>query len=220
MGEEFKGAEGAPSLAGAQGEAQPGGDAAKETPAPGLDGTGEKAADGDAEGVKGEKKAAEEKPQGAPEKYEDFKLPEGFEPVPELAESFSALAKELGMTQEAAQKAVDFYLERQKEEGAAALAKNEEFIDKLKAEAMSDPEVGVKWKGDAEKSVALALEKLGTPELKKVIAENPAMGCHVEIIRFFKRAGDLLREGQSVEARAGADAPSAADVLFGDMMKK
>src|SRR5574344_1751027 len=41
-----------------------------------------------------------------PEKYEDFKVPEGFN-APQ--ESFKTFAKELGMSQEKAQKTIDYY---------------------------------------------------------------------------------------------------------------
>lgn len=47
------------------------------------------------------------KPQGAPEKYEKFNLPEGFEIPEESFNVFSETFTELGLTQEQAQKLVD-----------------------------------------------------------------------------------------------------------------
>lgn len=46
---------------------------------------------------------------GAPEKYADFKLPDGYTLDAESGAKAQALFKELNLSQEAAQKAVDFY---------------------------------------------------------------------------------------------------------------
>src|SRR5712671_3512851 len=57
----------------------------------------------------GEKPEGEKKAEtaGAPEKYEDFKLPEGVELAPEAVAEVSTLFKELGLSQANAQKLVD-----------------------------------------------------------------------------------------------------------------
>lgn len=46
---------------------------------------------------------------GAPEKYEDFKLPDGYQFDPETLKTAQATFKELGLTQEQGQKLVDLY---------------------------------------------------------------------------------------------------------------
>ena len=64
---------------------------------------------------KGEAKSEAEgdkKPEaqtGAPEKYEDFKLPDGYQFDPETLKTAQATFKELGLTQEQGQKLVDLY---------------------------------------------------------------------------------------------------------------
>lgn len=57
------------------------------------------------------KPEGEDKPVGAPEKYEDFKLPEGQTLDPELTKAATAIFKDLNLPQEGAQKLVDFYAE-------------------------------------------------------------------------------------------------------------
>jgi len=52
---------------------------------------------------------AAENATGAPEKYADFKLPEGFDMDSEALTEFLPLAKEAGMTQETAQKAIGLH---------------------------------------------------------------------------------------------------------------
>lgn len=62
------------------------------------------------------KKDEEQKPEGAPEKYSDFSLPEGFTlDEPRLADA-TALFKELNLPQAAAQKAVDLFCKLAKEQ--------------------------------------------------------------------------------------------------------
>lgn len=57
----------------------------------------------------GEKKPEAEVASGAPEKYADFKLPEGYAFDPEASKQITALFKDLNLTQEGAQKLVDYY---------------------------------------------------------------------------------------------------------------
>nr|DAR03878.1 MAG TPA: putative protease [Caudoviricetes sp.] len=62
-------------------------------------------AEGEPEGAKKDEK--EEQPKGAPEKYDDFSMPEGTELDAEVGETFRGVAKELDLTQEQAQGVLD-----------------------------------------------------------------------------------------------------------------
>lgn len=75
----------------------------------GADKGDDKANDGD------DKKDKKEEEPRAPEKYESFTLPEGFEPNPEAAEEFMGVAKELDLTQEQAQGLVDYQTKKLQE---------------------------------------------------------------------------------------------------------
>jgi hypothetical protein len=55
-----------------------------------------------------DKPKEEAQPVGAPEKYEDFKLPEGMPVNKEMTEGFKSVAKKLNLTQSQAQDLVDF----------------------------------------------------------------------------------------------------------------
>lgn len=81
----------------------------------------------------------EEKPV-VPEKYSDFELPEGFVMDKAALEEFMPLAKELGMTQEAAQKAISLHtkaigsvMERMAEMRDAAYA---DVVEEVKADKL------------------------------------------------------------------------------------
>lgn len=71
-------------------------------------------AEGDPKADDKPKSEGEEKPKpevtaGAPEKYEDFKLPEGYKFDDAALKDVTSLFKELGLSQEAGQKLVDHY---------------------------------------------------------------------------------------------------------------
>ena len=104
-----------------------------------------------------------DKPVGAPEKYEDFKAPEGIELDKTQVEAFVPLAKELGLTQEAAQKLVDFYASNQ---AAAARAQETAWnatVDGWIAAAKSDKEIGGAALGENLAVAKKALDMFGTP---------------------------------------------------------
>jgi len=80
-------------------------------------GEGNKGADGGSDEDKGEENKPD-KPEGAPEKYEAFKVPEGVTIDETAATEFGALAKELNLTQENAQKLVDYQIKFQQAQNA------------------------------------------------------------------------------------------------------
>src|SRR5882672_5288525 len=61
---------------------------------------------------------------GAPEKYSDFKLPEGLELSPEVVTEVSGLFKEMNLSQTQAQKLVDFHSKTLSETAAAVSKTN------------------------------------------------------------------------------------------------
>lgn len=144
------------------------------------------------------------KPEGAPEKYE-FKAPEGKDFSPQVLSAFSDAAKELNLTQDAAQKMLDkigpAFAERQ--EAAMTEARTQWAND-----SRSDKEFGG---GKLDENLAVAqkaLEKFGSPELRTLLNES-GLGNHPEIIRAFYRAGKAISEDSFVGGKASA--PNASD---------
>lgn len=146
------------------------------------------------EGVKaeeGEKKEAA--PQGAPESYADFNLPEEFALDSELLAEFVPTLKELNLSQEAAQKVIDFApkLVSKAVEGITA-----QLVAEAKSwhvASRSDKEIGG---ADMAQKLAVAnkaVDTFGTPELKAFLASK-GLSAHPELIRAFYRAGLTIRE--------------------------
>lgn len=163
-----------------------------------------KAEEGDGAGnSEGEGKEA---PQGAPEKYE-FKAPEGQEFDAGTIEAFSEIAKELNLTQEAAQKLLDRMgptIETQ-QKGQLQAIHNE-----WKQASQTDKEFGGEKLAENLSVAKKALDAFGSPELRALL-EQSGLGNNPEVIRFMFRAGKAISEDSFVGRSTGAGKPMPKD---------
>lgn len=165
----------------------------QQTPAaPATDAPADKPADGT------EPPAAPEAPK-APEKY-DFKAPEGSELNPEVMGKFEGVARELGLSQEAAQKVVDAM-------GPQIVAAQQAQFDAVKAQwtesAKTDKEFGGAKLNENLAVAKKALDAFGTPELRTLLNDT-GLGNHPEIIRAFYKAGQKISSANFVPGGGGA----------------
>lgn len=141
------------------------------------------------ESTAGEAKGTEGKADAAPETYE-FKAPEGQEFDSQVIGAFSDVAKELNLSQDAAQKLLD-------KMAPTLQARQAEQISALKTSwaesATADKEYGGDRLGENLGIAKAALDKFGTPELRTLLNES-GMGNHPEVIRFMYRAGKAISE--------------------------
>ncbi|MBP2652626.1 MAG: peptidase [Firmicutes bacterium] len=161
----------------------------------------------------GEQKSEDGEQKGdkptAPEKYEDFTMPEGMTWDAEKSAEFLDVAKELGLSQEQAQKLVNV--------GAKLIGGSQESIQQQAAEqskAWREESLAKYQKADIE----LANKTLGqfaTPEFKELLeatglANSPAM------IGIFKEIGEAISEGKFIEGNQATQKElSLAERLFG-----
>ena len=141
----------------------------------------------------------------APEKY-DFASAEG-KVQPTVLAKFEGIAREMGMSQEAAMKLIDTVAPEMQ---AAAKAHQDTTVLKWAADSKSDKEFGGDKLGENMAIAKKALETFGTPELTKMLDET-GMGNHPEIIRAFFRAGLKISSGTFVPSGGGAAKSSATD---------
>lgn len=141
---------------------------------------------------------AEDKPVGAPEKYEAFTVPEGYEIDQELMSQFEPVLREVNLTQEAAQKIMDVapkLIEATQMKTVSAVLDHLGMTDhatwapSLKA----DKEIG----GDKlAENLAVAkkgLETFGTPQLRDLLKKT-GLGNHPEMVRAFYKVGQQIKE--------------------------
>jgi hypothetical protein len=136
----------------------------------------------------------------------EFTFEEGIEIDADTLTNLKDLSKDLGLSQEAAQKVADLgalqaqrWAEQQQQAMQTAQA---EWVDQVK----SDKEIG----GDAlteNLSVAKsALARFGTPELTQLLDES-GLGNHPEMIRAFHRIGKSISDDVIVAGGRGTNQP-------------
>lgn len=183
-------------------------------PQPGTEGDKpheDKPADGDKPADKPDDK--EQKPEGAPEKYE-FKPAEGQELDTAALEQFEPIARELNLTNEQAQKMVDLYGTKimpmvQQQQAEAWQKTTEQWAADVKA----DKEIGGDKLTGNLSAAQRALAQFGTPELKEYL-EGTGLGNHPELVKAFVKVGKAMSEDGMVTGKENGQR-SAAEVLYG-----
>jgi hypothetical protein len=191
------------------------------TPQSGADAPDAGAADaapGDAPVGKADGQADADK-AGAPETYEDFTLPEGVEVDQVAMDAFQPLAKELGLSQEQAQKLVDIQAGMMEQLGTKLQAQLDEKVETWVETSKADKEIGGA-EFDAKLATANeAVKQFGTKELLDVF-DATGVRNHPEVIRFCYRIGKMMQNDKFEFGNTNKPGPkSAAEVLFPDMPK-
>lgn len=154
---------------------------------------------------------------GAPEgdaTYEAFTLPEGSVANPELQESFTSVAKELGLNQAGAQKLVDY---KMKLDQAQIKAWGDHLVE-LKTIARADPEIGGSKYDPAVAASRQVIAKFGTPALRKVM-DAYGVGAHPEMIRFMAKIAHVTGETPTRGVREGSGTAAEKplhELFYGD----
>lgn len=158
-----------------------------------TDATGETAAEGDADGETATGEETDLSGQTPPDTYADFVMPEGVEVDSALLTEATPLFKELGLTQDQAQKLVDFQAKQAKAGSESQVDAFNQLMNDWQEQSKNDKEFG----GDKfEENVGIArsaIDKFGTPELKQLLEEH-GVGNHPEVIRFMVKVGKLTSE--------------------------
>ncbi len=143
----------------------------------------------------------QEPAQAAPEAYEPFDV-EGQQFTEAQLEGFAATAKELGLSQENAQKML----------AAMVPTARQYLVDDLKAKSQEwaslsekDPEIGgANFKANV--GVAnQALKQFATPEFTALL-RGSGLGAHPEVVRVFYRIGKAMQQDHGVTGSASAPA--------------
>lgn len=211
---------------GAQGNSNA--DASKEGDAA-KSGQAQSGADGkSADQKSGDSKAADDKSkdgkaaEGAPEKYTDFKAPDGVVLDKELVGELSTVAKEFNLSQENAQKLADLGIKQahkiktQIEEAndQAWAAARTGWVSEIKA----DKEFGGAKLKESTEYAFRAKAKFGDPKLEELI--DSGWGDHPALFRFLAKVGKALGEDKTVEGNQGGGQPTAAQVLYPNQGKQ
>lgn len=135
----------------------------------------------------------------APEQYADFSVPEGVKLEGDDLKAVQDFAKDLGLTQEQAQKLVTRDFERQAAADQARAEAAEATRSEWEAAAKADKDYG----GDKfEENLGIArkaLDAFGDDELKAFL-DLSGRGSHPAVIRAFIKVGKAISEDKLVPA--------------------
>ena len=162
-----------------------------------------------------EQASAEQQPkEGAPEAYE-FKAAEGQTFDPEFVKSYSEVARELNLTQEAAQTMIDKVGPVLAQQQAAQIAQvRNDWAEASKVDA----EFGGAGFNENLAIAKQSIDKFATPEFKQML-DDTGLGNHPEWIRYCYRvskafAPDTLETGHREGDAAPKDFNSMASRLY------
>jgi hypothetical protein len=164
-------------------------------------------------------KAADPKtPEGAPEKYADFTLPEGLTLDPKDVAGFHEVAKGLNLTQEQAQALVDFQAKHELEKVKGV----ETFWAKQAADwaqaAKDHPEFGGDKFNESVKLANQAIDKFGSKELREDLGKYGFQN-NPHLFVFLAKVAQSTKDDKLVTGGSpGESSKRAADVLFPSMV--
>ena len=141
-------------------------------------------------------------PTGAPEKYEDFQVPEGFVLDEAIAKEAGELFKGLNVSQEGAQKLVDFYIAKTQEAADAPIKFWSEKQAKWQADMKADKEIGSRLPL-VKQTISKAIDGLGDPKLAAEFREAmdyTGAGNNVAFAKVFFKLAEMVTEGTHVAA--------------------
>ena len=178
---------------------------------------GEADATAEAEGKTEESKADEstsddEKPEGAPETYEEFATPEGVAPIGKVTdEAFRSVMKESNLTQDQAQNVLS----------KLGPALKQDVVDRTNAQIQSwvkdcqlDPDIGGDKLPESVAAAEAAFSAAASPELQQLVRES-GIGNHPDFIKSWKWVKDRMSDDNFV----AGDPPKSAPKLTGNTMR-
>lgn len=158
-----------------------------ETAAPAAvdESTGETAPEGEVASGEGD--------QVTPDTYADFTMLENVTVDADLLAEATPLFKELGLTQDQAQKLVDFQAKQVQAGSQVQVDAFNTLMTDWQEQSRNDKEFGGDAFDENVKIAQAAVTAFGTPELKQLL-EDHGVGNHPEIIRFMVKVGKLTAE--------------------------
>lgn len=172
---------------------------------------GEEAASGQTE-----QKDGQSEPEGAPEHYEDFKAPEGYEVDKEVTNAFKDVAKKLNLSQAAAQNVINAMAPRIIEQ---QIAQRDAVSNLYRNRTLTDKEVGGRNWEAAARNIARIRDTFGkNPDgsMDKDIQEflTSPFGNHPGVIKLFARAGKAFGEAGFPRGRGSAGGKITARQVY------
>lgn len=153
----------------------------------------------------------------APEKYEDFTLPEGMEVDENLLNDALPVFKELNLTQDQAQKLVDLQAKTVQEEVTKQQDAWKDTMKEWGDQTKSDKEFGGTKFDESLVVMKQGIEAFGNAEFKQML-DITGVGNHPEMARFLFKVGQVVKEHNILHGSSNATGDkSSAVIMFPNM---
>lgn len=162
-----------------------------------------------------------------PETYADWKLPDGYKLDEKVAPEINKMFKELGLTQDAGQKLVDFYTKQtaESEQAPYKLWADTQKEWKTSIEKTYTPQQLTDIKADFSRTMAI-LDPTVAKNFRAAM-DHTGAGNHPAFVAAFKELASKLTEGKFFNGKnpapegqkvpGAAERPSAAEALYPSM---
>lgn len=143
-----------------------------------------------------------------------FDLPEGVTMADDTLEGLKALAGDLKLDQDGANKVKDLGVEMLKKWETAQSEALETMRSEWAEASKSDKEIGGDKFAENLAGAKSAMDKFATPELVSFLDES-GLGNHPEMIRLFWKLNNQISDDALVSGQPAPQAKTRAEVLFG-----
>lgn len=158
----------------------------------------------------------------APDTYDFSKveLPQGVQLNADLVAAISPVFKELGLTQDAANKLVKTHADALAKAEVAGEAKRDADFKEFMKTTVTNNHAALQKEWGAETQAKLAIAQAGMAKIvspaMKALLDDTGLGSHPEFVKAFHAVGLMTREDKPPTATVPASAgKSAAQVLYG-----
>jgi hypothetical protein len=161
---------------------------------------------------------------GVPETYSQFNTPEGYVLDDGIVKEIQPMFKAMGLTQDNAQKLVDYYVNKTTESQNAPFQLWSDTQEKWVKEVKSDPVLGPRL-DEVKTTISRAIDGLNDPKLAQQFREAmdyTGAGNNPAFIRAFWKLAQQVTEGRHVVGngpspqgqRRSGETPSAAQAMY------
>jgi len=168
----------------------------------------------------GEESTQKPSVEGAPESYGEFKVPEGQAIDEGQKQAFTTLAKDLNLTQDSAQKLVDYGAELVDKVVSDQKAQWDSVVDEWATQTKSDKELGGQNLTETQERAKRAFKDLFGAETETgdqffKLVEDLGLGNHPVFLKGLVKYDRLTGEDKTEEGQPGQGSErSAAEVLY------
>lgn len=152
-------------------------------------------------------------PEFTPITAEALTIPEGFTIDEAQRDGFLALANELKLPAETANKLVAFQANLSKAASEGTSKAWEEHNKTWQNEVRADPEIGGQKLDGVLSGISKVIDQYGSPELRQALASTGA-GNNIHVVRFIHKIAGVLTEAGPISGSPGKVAQSLENLLY------